>query len=1088
MGHPPAAKLRRLPPLITRSMKRILQHPTEVATGKKYWRNVEELADTPAFRGWLAREFPPGAAELELYGPDGLSRRSFVQIMGASLALAGFGFSGCRRPEIQFAALSKSVEWSIPGKALYYASAMPRRGGAMPLMVTTNDGRPTKIEGNPLHPSSGGSTDLQAQATILDLYNPDRSRTFVGHGKKSQRSEFELYLKDLLGKVGTGAGMVFLSDVSNSPTRARLQKEILAKYPGAKFHVYDPTGSLQHEAVAASFGDGVALKYNLEKANVILAVDSDFLGIDAIGTEVTRQFSRRRNPAAKMNRLYAVENRYTITGGMADHRLRLKTSLVSAFLVALAKELGVAATATGTADLGASAEWIKECAADLLSAKGTSLVFVGPRQPAEVQALGFAINQALGNIGSTILGVAVPPAAAGTLADLVTSIKAKAVSTLFILEANPVYTAPADFQFAELLKSVADVIHVGLRTDATAQAAKWHVPGTHFLESWDDAFTPDGSYVPVQPMILPLFGGLSINDVLSLVAGIPVPTGAELVKATFDTLAAGSDWPKFLQNGYLDIPAAAAPLTFRGSSATVTIPADKGIEIVFPPDYKISDGHSIDNGWLHELPDPITKLTWDNAALISRKTATTLDLARVSDPLVRSDEAHLDSDVVKITVNGRSLEVPVLVTPGHADDSITLPRGYGHAPGTTGKIGTGVGFNAFQLISSTAPYVAVATVERTGKQYKLALTQEHNQMEGRALVREATAEKFAKEPEFAKTMHIDGHIPPNISLYKSPPLTMPEQWGMVIDLNTCTGCSTCTIACQAENNIPIVGKQQVINNREMHWLRSDRYFATAGDEHNETEPEMVMQPMGCQQCENAPCETVCPVNATVHSPDGLNVMAYNRCIGTRYCANNCPFKVRRFNFFNYNERPIEKMKIGILPEASGLYYGPLAPKGTEELTKMQKNPNVTVRIRGVMEKCTYCIQRIEEGRISSRIKAGASDKLRIPTDSIQSACMQACPTEAITFGDLRDLDSAVAKLQDNPRRYRLLEYLNVRTRTSYLARIRNPNPKMPGAEKIADIYPDEYESLHGEGAPGGHGPAKNPDELHSNPEPAGAHH
>ena len=1058
-------------------MKRILQHPTEAATGKKYWRNVEELADTPAFRGWLEREFPQGAAEMEMDGPDGLSRRSFMQIMGASLALAGFGFSGCRRPEIQFAALSKSAEWSIPGKALYYASAMPRRGGAMPLMVTTNDGRPTKIEGNPLHPASNGSTDLQAQATILDLYNPDRSKVFVANGKKSDKTSFENYLNDLLPKLAEkkGEGLAFLSDVSNSPTRERLKKEILAVYPAAKFHVYDPTGSLFNEAVVKSFGEGVSLQYDLEKTDVVLAVDSDFLGIDAVGTEPTRQFSKRRNPEGKMNRLYAVENRFTITGGMADHRLRLKASLVPGFLVALAKELGVSVNAAGASDVGINAEWLKECAADLLSAKGKSMVFVGPRQPLEVQALGFAINAALGNIGTTILGVASPATANGTLADLVQALTDKTVSAIFILESNPVYSAPVDVQFANLLKSVKDVIHVGLRTDATAQAAKWHVPGTHFLESWDDAFSPDGTYVPVQPMILPLFGGLSINDVLALIAGAAIPVGAELVKTTFEIFGQGTNWSNFLRNGFSEAKPPAASLAFRRFDLPITVPENKGIEVVFPPDYKIADSNSIDNGWLHELPDPITKLTWDNAALVSRKFARANGLN--------------DNDMVKLSIAGRTLEVPVLVSPGHADDSMTLARGYGHATGTAGKVGTGVGFNAFTLLTSANPYVALgAKIEKLGRQHLLAFTQEHHQMEGRALVREGTVEKFAEDPKFAKTMHIDGHIPPNISLYKTPPLTSPEQWAMVIDLNTCTGCSICTIACQAENNIPIVGKEQVVNSREMHWLRIDRYFATAGDEHDETDPEMVMQPLGCQHCENAPCETVCPVNATVHSEDGLNVMAYNRCIGTRYCANNCPFKVRRFNFFNYNERPIEKMKIGILPEASGLYYGPLAPKGTEELIKMQKNPNVTVRIRGVMEKCTYCLQRIEEARITSRVKAGGSDKLKMPTDAIKSACQQACPAEAITFGDLKDPDSALAKLQDNPRRYRLIEYLNLQPRTSYLARIRNPNMKMPGASNVADIYPSEYEALHGQGAPGSTGPARDPNAKPKGREPAGAHH
>ncbi|HEY5753460.1 MAG TPA: TAT-variant-translocated molybdopterin oxidoreductase [Chthoniobacterales bacterium] len=1055
-------------------MKRTFQHPAEPKTGKKYWRSVEELADTPKFREWLSREFPAGAAELEM---DGLSRRSFVQLMGASLALAGLGFSGCRRPEIHFAALSKSVEWSIPGKALYYTSAMPTRTGAVPLVVTTYDGRPTKIEGNPLHPASNGATTLHAQASILDLYNPDRSKIFLENGKESDRQKFDAYLAGLLPKLAAsaGAGLAFLADVNNSPTRERLKQEILKKYPQAKWAVHDPTGSLQAEAVATAFGPGVTLTPQIEKADVIVALDSDFLGLDSESTGYTRQFAARRKPpkegGSSMNRLYVVENRYTLTGGMADHRLRLKASQIPALTVKLAQAV---ANLTGNnfavtlaeIPLPVDQQWIDECAADLVSAKGKSLIFVGPRQPVATQILGFAINSFLGNIGQTITGFTQAVSQQIPLPELVKAIQQKAVSTLFILESNPVYTAPVDLKFDDSMKSVTDVVHLGLRKDETALVSKWHVPGTHYLESWSDALGPDGTYVPVQPMIQPLFGGLSANDVLAAVAGLKIPQGAEVVKETFakvkETAGSTADWSSFLRNGYLENSAPSpAALTFSGPLAAAVSPPAEGVEVVFPPDYKIQDGSYIDNGWLQELPDPITKLTWDNAALMSRKMADKLGIGRPT----HSDEQHLESEMIKITVEGRSLEVPAMVAPGHADDSITLPLGYGHAEGATGKIGRGSGFNAYQLVASAASYFAVATVEKTGKTYQLAITQEHNQMEGRAVVREATLEHFEEKPEFAKTMFMDSHSPPNISLYKNPDYTSPErkspeQWGMVIDLNSCVGCNACVIACQAENNIPIVGKEQVINNREMHWLRIDRYFASAEDEHNETEPEMVMQPLGCQQCENAPCETVCPVNATVHSDDGLNVMVYNRCIGTRYCANNCPFKVRRFNFFNYNERPLEKMKIGPLPESSGLYFGPLTKKGTEDLIKMQKNPNVTVRIRGVMEKCTYCIQRIEEGRIQSRVKAGASDNLKIPTDSIQSACQQACAAEAITFGDLKDPDSRVAKLQDNPRRYRLLEYLNVQTRTSYLARLRNPNPKMPGAGKVADIYPDEHAEGH----------------------------
>jgi molybdopterin-containing oxidoreductase family iron-sulfur binding subunit len=553
-------------------------------------------------------------------------------------------------------------------------------------------------------------------------------------------------------------------------------------------------------------------------------------------------------------------------------------------------------------------------------------------------------------------------------------------------------------------------------------------------------------------MILPLYSGWSDNDILARFAGLPKPTGPELVQETFQQLAPAGDfaaaWNKFLHDGFLAGSAAATvrTLSFAGAAAgsyigdhanLAALSGAGNFEIVFTPDFHAYDGRYINNGWMQEVPDPVTKLTWDNAALISPATARELGIGKSEDG---------SADMIEIALEGGAkIEIPALIAPGHADRSISISLGYGRT--NTGRVGEGTGTNVYPLRSSAAPYVAFTqSVKRTGGTTVLAVTQQHFSMEGRAFAREGTLSTFEENPTFAKVMNLDEELPKagNPSLYSHPPLTAAEQWGMAIDLNTCTGCNACVVACQAENNSPIVGKEQVINGREMHWMRIDRYFASTDDE--DTEPEMIVEPLMCQQCENAPCETVCPVNATVHTPDGLNSMAYNRCIGTRYCANNCPYKVRRFNFFDYNQRPIEHHQ---------LYLGPLTQKGSPDTIKMQKNPNVTVRMRGVMEKCTFCVQRIEEARIATKVKAGASDNVKIPVDSFKSACQQACPSEAIVFGDITEPASAVSKLRASPRGYRLLEYLNTSTRVIYLAKIRNPNPRMPGAEKIAAFEAEE---------------------------------
>ncbi len=1034
-------------------MKHIFQHPPEKLTGRKYWRSLGEFADTPEFNGWLEREFPAGAAEMKL---DGVSRRNFLKLMGASTALAGFSLAACRHPK-NLVPFTKSSEWTIPGKPLFYATSMPRRSGAMPLVVTTHDGRPTKIEGNPHHPAGKGATDGFAQASILDLYDPDRSRFFEEKGKHSDAKQFEAYLDNLIAEAGDGSGIAFLLEESNSQTRERLRKEIAKRFPQAKWAVYEPLGSdLSEAASAASFGPGIKAVPVFEKADIVLTLDCDFLAGEMTSLADVRAFADRRRvekAGDKMNRLYTVENRYTVTGGAADHRLRLPASQIGLFALALAKELGVnvdgIATPEGKVDF--SPEWVKEAAADLKSAHGRSLVLVGPRQPVAVQQLGAAINNALGSFGETLVGARIPVAPALTILDLAEAIKQKTVKTLFILGGNPVYNAPVNLGWATLQKSVPEVVRLSLWVDETSQHSRWQVPGAHYLETWNDGIAGEGSYTPVQPMILPLYDGWSELDILAKFAGLKKPSGAELVQETFRQRVKPSDftaaWSKFLHDGFAAQRKESIALNYTGALPKdgFSAPAGPGnFEVVFPADSKMEDGRYNNNGWMLELPDPITKTTWDNTAWISPKTAKELEIGYIPH--------KSEHEVIELSVGDRKVQVPVFIAPGHADNSISLSLGWGRK--VVGKLGQGTGVDAYSLRTIDSPYFALgAKITKLNKKVVIAHTQEHFSMEGRELVREATLAEFDAKPDFVKTMGGDSHVPPGPpSLYTHPELDSPNQWGMAIDLNTCIGCAACTVACQAENNTPVVGKEQVINGRSMHWMRNDRYFVSDSEYHEDlgefpSDPQMVAQPMLCQHCENAPCETVCPVNATIHSNDGLNVMAYNRCIGTRYCANNCPFKVRRFNFFDYNQRPITPVKVPLLGEVNGLKLGPLAPKGMADTLKMQKNPNVTVRMRGVMEKCTFCVQRVQEARIAQKVKAGASDNVTIPPDVFTSACAQVCPTGAIVFGDVKNPESRVSKLKEQEKNYRLLEYLNVRTRVSYLARLRNPNPKMPDAKK-----------------------------------------
>lgn len=1041
--------------------KRILQHPAESTTGKRYWRSLGQLQDTPEFRSWMEREFPQGASEVQ---GDDVSRRSFLQLMGASVALAGLSLSACRRPLKNLVPFTKGVEWSVPGKALFFTSAMPSRGGAMPLVVTTFDGRPTKIEGNPMHPVNRGTTDVWAQSSILDLYDPQRSKVFLQGRKEADVASFDRALGELLKGLADGSGLAFLTDGAVSPTQERLRGEILKKYPKALWASYEPNGhELEDAAASIAFGSGHEVVPQLHKAEIILTVDRDILGVEGDIAEI-RGFAAGRKadkPGSKMNRLYVVENRYTLTGGMSDHRLRLAASRSGAFLKALALQvaklagdsaLAKAASELKVAETKIKDRWVEECAADLVAHKGSSVVLVGQRQPAAVQALGLAVNAALGAIGATLQVRKTAATPALSIAALAAELRKGKTQALFILGGNPVFNAPGDIRWADAQASVKTVVHLSIEANETSAAAQWHVPAAHYLEQWGDAVAVDGSHMVVQPVIMPLYNGLSAIELLAKIAGVDADAHALVQKTFVEAFASKGDlttaWAKALKDGYVDgSQAKAATATLQGDAvvkacadASAVRAVENGFELVFITDSKLDDGRYANNGWLQELPDPITKLTWDNAALISPAAAKKLGVET--------------GDVLKVSVGEKSVEIAALILPGHADDSISVAVGYGRTE--VGSVGRQVGIDVYPLMTAAENRFRLgATAVKTGRRHALAVTQEHGALEGRGadITRQATKQEWtenASNPEYFLKMGIDGHAPPNFSLYTNPPLDDVHAWGMTVDLNSCIGCSACMTACQAENNIPIVGKEQVIGGREMHWIRTDRYFASEGGDADE--PEMVSQPMMCQHCENAPCETVCPVNATVHSEDGINVMAYNRCIGTRYCANNCPFKVRRFNFFDYNQRSI-----------TSLYkWNLISDKGMPESLQMQKNPNVTVRMRGVMEKCTFCVQRVQEAKIAAKVHAGQSEgQPRVPADVFTSACAQVCPTDAIVFGDLRNPESKVSKLNKDQRSYRLLEYLNTQNRVSYLARIRNPNPKMPDAARAGSASRDAH-GHHGE--------------------------
>jgi molybdopterin-containing oxidoreductase family iron-sulfur binding subunit len=1040
-------------------MKTIPPTCPEPESGKKYWRSLDQLAETPEFRTWAECEFPAGASELS----DPVTRRDFVKIMSASFLLAGAGLTGCRKPESIIYPFAKAPEDYIHGVSKYYATAMPTRGTAIPLVAKSSDGRPTKLEGNPQHPDSNGGTDAFTQAAVLNLYDPDRSMQFTRNGSMVQSEEALAFLGQLGrdAQANGGQGLCFLAERSSSVTRRRLLGVLGQRLPQARWFTYEPVDfNIHQQAASQLFGRPVSPYYRLDQAKVIVSLDCDFAGGEEDTYIHCRRFARGRKvekPGDSMNRLYVVEGLMTITGANADHRLRLPTGAVAGVAARLAMEIlakgGQGDAANALRPLADSVRqqerWIVECAADLLANPGQAIVVAGYRQPLAVHALAQAMNVALGGVGKTVFYHEAQPTSEGNISELVQALNANQVQSLVILGSNPVYTAPADLNWAAAQAKAKAVIRLGHYEDESAAGVTWHLPAAHFLESWGDARTSDGTLVPVQPLIEPLFGGVTELEVLARIAGLDRPAPYDLVRETFRGLAGEGDdkWKRFLHDGFL-AGSAYAPVDVQLNSGALSQlitslpprPALAGgqVEVVFHRDYSVDDGRYNNNGWLQELPDPITKVTWDNVVQISRSSAESRGVR--------------NGDVVEVTVGNYRTRGPIWITPGLADDTVALALGYGRTK--AGRVGNQTGFNAYLCRTSQAPYIASgATLTRTGATYPISSPQDHWSMEGRPIVREASLQQYAKHPDFAKRMNLEE--PPVVAPLYPNPLKKAEsaalhQWGMSIDLTACVGCSACAIACQSENNVPIVGKAQVARGREMQWLRIDRYFAgsperqknrsrLASDDRQQFEqwiddPEVVFQPMFCQHCEAAPCENVCPVNATVHDQEGLNLMVYNRCVGTRYCSNNCPYKVRRFNYFDYNKRPLNK-----------LLLGPLAsrPQIEMELTKLVKNPDVTVRMRGVMEKCTFCIQRIEKAKIAQKVKAGASGDVQVPTDSFTTACAQVCPAEAIVFGNIADPNSRVSKLKKLDRDYSVLEFLATRPRLTYLAKLRNPNPKMP---------------------------------------------
>jgi molybdopterin-containing oxidoreductase family iron-sulfur binding subunit len=990
---------------------------------QRRWRTLDEYE-----RGTAAEpgDLPEGAAA----APPGLGRRDFLQVLGASVALAGL--QACKPPRENVVSYVRQPEAVMPGIPSVYATASSRLGWAIGTVVTSREGRPTKVDGNPAHPASRGGSDAILQASILDLYDPARLSGFFRGTRAMGFPQLLVEIAALARGHGTdgGARLRFLVEPTTSPTLSDLRRRILGRFPRARFDAWAPIGDDAARAgTAVAFGRPLEAILDVERADVILALDSDFLALDGEHLRHARELAARRVPP--LNRLYAAEAALTVTGGVADHRFRMRAAEVAGFARAVCAELarnGIAALAPlGAAAGGERAKVAAAVAKDLAGARGRSLVVAGSRQPPAVHALAAAMNDALGNAGRTVsyraTALSDPDAGPGRLRALAREMDDGKVDTLVVTAWNPLYTAPADVDLRAAMRKVKNSMVLALRDDETVRAASWRLAASHPLESWGDLRARDGTASIVQPLVSPLHDSIGEIELLAAFleegelggwrivrdgwrtrSGAPPPPppaggGAASANPPDTNRAAPLDpfdaqWNEWLASGIVGGTASAAetprPDLARVAEAVRALPAPPtGIEASFVPDYKVLDGRFLENAWLAELPDPVTKLAWGAAALLSPATARRLGIET--------------GDVVELALGGLEASAPALVVPGHADDAVTLPLGYGQA--AAGAVGRGgVGFDAYALRTADAPWFAGGLeVRRTGSRADPAITQGHFSMEGRAL---ALAMDAAELPHAKK--ELDEHRGPAPTILAPVDYSAQEyRWGMAIDLSRCIGCGACTVACQAENNIPVVGRADVLLSREMHWLRVDRYYTGTPED-----PRSVSQPLMCVHCEAAPCEYVCPVNATVHSDEGLNEMVYNRCVGTRYCSNNCPYKVRRFNWIDYRTDAAPTLA-------------------------MLMNPDVTVRARGVMEKCTYCVQRIERARISAR---GAGRK--IGGDEVATACQQACPAQAIVFGNLADPRSAVSRLHAGARRYDLLHELGTRPRTAYLVKLRNPNPEL----------------------------------------------
>ncbi|HSN55560.1 MAG TPA: TAT-variant-translocated molybdopterin oxidoreductase [Candidatus Sulfomarinibacteraceae bacterium] len=995
----------------------------------KYWRSLDELARTPEFVEAVAREFPND--DWDRLPPA--TRRQFLKVMGASLALAGL--TSCRWPEEEIVPFARRPEGRTPGVPEQYATAMELGGSTLGLLVTSVDGRPIKNEGNPLHPDSLGALPATAQADLLQLYDPDRSRRLV---ERRGDQEFVRSWDDFAAWAaerfaGDGRGAAILAEPSSSPTMARLRRHFTETFPAARWVEYQPISrDAERDGLAFAYGRPLRAVPYLDRALVVACFDADPLFEHPASTRLARHIAESRQPSReRMSRLWVAEPAFSITGGRADHRAAVPASAVPAVLARVARELVAVlgldlpeAAVNLEAAFGAAAAagdgFVTELAADLAAHRGTSVILVGPGQAPEVHALAAVLNHGLGAVGSTLgyVEVADPdrPAHVRAIAELAAAMKAGEVETLLVLGGNPAYDAPADLGFAELLAGVPHSAHLSLYDDETSQRCGWHLPRAHGLEAWGDGRAWDGTLSFKQPLIQPLYDGRSALEVLATVVGDGDSGGHGLVRESAREALGADDfenaWKRALHDGVVagsELPAVEPELDGSalaragaglGTLVAAEPPSAAKPELVLIPDRKVHDGRWANNAWQQELPDAVTKITWDNALQVAPPTARELGLA--------------EGDVVTVSARGASVELPVCIVPGQAAHTLTAALGYGRT--AAGSVGNGVGADTYRLRTSDSPWlVPEVAVTATGRSLAMATTQDHFAIDAMGfgarldripiLIREASLEHFLADPE---VFHHMVHHPPLKSLWKDREYP-GEQWGMAVDLNACTGCNACVVACQAENNVPVVGREGVVRQREMHWIRVDRYFKTEpGVGPMEVDQaEMVFQPMTCVQCENAPCEQVCPVAATQHTEDGINAMAYNRCVGTRYCSNNCPFKVRRFNFFNYH-------------------------KNLSEVAKLQFNPEVTVRSRGVMEKCTYCIQRIQKVRIEAR-----NGNRPIRDGEIVPACAQTCPARAITFGDLNDPTSEVSKLREDKRAYATLAELNIRPRTQYLARLSN---------------------------------------------------